>query len=161
MECCNTNSYGGAVASLALTLRSVLLLSLAVTLLSFTAATWLWSAPSQRMPGEAGFSLTLRQDGRKLLVIGNNSLSHDLRCDYEVKLGMGRLEPEDRRPSDVQSMDTRHGRLALNVSDETLSSIAMTGLLLPEGSVDRVLDSRQFRADIKSAELTRYGCRPR
>jgi hypothetical protein len=113
------------------------------------------------MPGEAGFSLALRQDGRKLLVIGNNSLSRGLRCDYEVKLGMGRLEPEDRRPSDVQSMDTRHGRLALNVSDETLSSIAMTGLLLPEGSVDRVLDSRQFRADIKSAELTRYGCRPR
>jgi len=104
------------------------------------------------MAGEAGFSLVLRQDGRKLLVIGNNSLSHDLRCDYEIKLEMGKLKPEDRRPSDVQN--------GLNVSDETLSSIGVTGRLLPEDSVDRVLDNREFRTDIKSAALTRYGCRP-
>ncbi len=140
--------------------RIILLVFLVATSLSFLAGVWLWSGPSPGMPGEAGFSMTLRQDGRKLLVIGNNSLNRDLRCDYEIKLEMARLKPEDRRPSDVRSVDMGQGRAALNLSDETLSSIAATGRPLPNGSVDRVLDSQEFRTDIKSADLTRYGCRP-
>jgi len=108
----------------------------------------------------ASFSLSLEVEGRSLLLVGNSSLDHDLRCDYEIRLLMAKPRLEEEQSPDMRSMDTPHGRLSIAVSDESLSKIGAKGILLPRRSVNRPLGSQELRTEVVDAELTQYGCRP-
>jgi hypothetical protein len=110
---------------------------------------------------DARFSISTKVEGRRLLVIGSNSLDHDLVCDYTISLRMGALKPEDRSPSHAQQLKTPHGQISVMTSGATLTGIGGQGAPLPRGALDHVLESREFRAEIAAADLTDYGCRPK
>jgi hypothetical protein len=135
---------------------SVLLLA---ALLLLLAALLLLPSILPTASGDARFSISTKAEGRRLLVIGNNSLNHDLICDYSVSLRMGKLNPEDQSAANVRQLNTPHGPISVGTSDENLSSIGRLGARLPKGSLGYVLEKQEFRVEIVRADLTSYGCR--
>ncbi len=112
------------------------------------------------MAADEAFSIGIRTEGQKLLVVGNNTLSHDLICEYTIGLLIGELGPRDQPPPDVQQPKPPQSSIPEALGANT-TGIGGQGALLPKGSVDHVLDNKEFRGEIVSAVLTKYGCRPR